>query len=392
MSHAHCGVERSSSDTEQKRSGPNNYNAYQRQINNNSKTTNADDQAYVSIQRSNSTNDIEMDAFDPMKKVVRKRLGGIKYHTSLSQSESKSRTEDQVPPETPFTLNRRSCGAQPERAFPGCTEANSVIFDNTWESVPQNSYFAKESYEESSEVPPKKNHSRQAYEKEKSTPNQDHMKRPITSNAARNLDKPKLKVSSNVDEVPNQEQNQPALSEQMRTSTPEFNNGQPSMLPHVIFDAFSNVDVSLEEASPLEGPQSSLHSLEMSKSPLQTISEAFSDVDISFEQEKTVTQRGRELEYLAKSWTTSSQTENDATPANAKNTDKRKVAASSSVDWAHDPKDTNQGKKKAEPSLRLKGNKKLAQTFASLVKAYESDLVSNKKKRLASAEKVRDIF
>jgi hypothetical protein len=112
---------------------------------------------------------------------------------------------------------------------------------------------------------------------------------------------------------------------------------------NVMTNAFSDVDIS-------------------SKAHNQNVmTNAFSDVDISMEQ-KTVKQRRKELELLSKSMTGAS--EEDAGDVNQIN--------SSAFDWDIDEPAPTKQKKKTEPTLRLKSNKKLTQKFANLVKAFEN--------------------
>lgn len=93
------------------------------------------------------------------------------------------------------------------------------------------------------------------------------------------------------------------------------------------------------------------------------VSNAFSNVDISMEPKKTVSQHRQELEMLSKSWAgTESEdyvTNQQQNPYNA-------------LGWtSEESKKSPKQKKKMEPTLRLKGNKKLTQKFANLVKAFE---------------------
>ena len=171
-------------------------------------------------------------------------------------------------------------------------------------------------------------------------------------------------------------------------------------------NAFSNVDINLEvrpsqvsESRPILGQEVDedppLQVLESSEGEdngpggaqsLQTISEAFSDVDdddVFGQHEKSVSQRRKELEYLAKSWTASkSQSrESDSSssfkvPPNNKNGSIKQPPPllDHPADWTKTPKSKNttkEKKKMMEPTLRLKGNKSLAKKFASLVKAYD---------------------
>ncbi len=190
------------------------------------------------------------------------------------------------------------------------------------------------------------------------------------------------------------------------TMTPEVIRAtKPSMRPDTpeimmaVTNAFANVDISFAGAKtatshpttnttaaahsrPKDRPMPSLISPESDDGErtlksFQTISDAFSDVDISFEQGKTVSQRRKELEYYSKSWTTSKSTthasddeqkQNPARQASKTNTAATTWAKSS---LAKSRGNTTKDKKIVEPPLRLKGNKSLAQKFASLVKAFD---------------------
>jgi hypothetical protein len=94
------------------------------------------------------------------------------------------------------------------------------------------------------------------------------------------------------------------------------------------------------------------------------VSNAFSNVDISMEPKKTVSQRRQELELLSKSWA------GDASEDDAASQQQNPYNA---LGWTSEEskKSPPKQKKKMEPTLRLKGNKKLTQKFANLVKAFE---------------------
>lgn len=94
------------------------------------------------------------------------------------------------------------------------------------------------------------------------------------------------------------------------------------------------------------------------------VSNAFSNVGISMEPKKTVSQRRQELEMLSKSWAGAA-SEDDA--ANQQQNPYNALGWTSEEAKKSSPKQ----KKKMEPTLRLKGNKKLTQKFANLVKAFE---------------------
>ena len=197
----------------------------------------------------------------------------------------------------------------------------------------------------------------------------------------------------------------PRESDRINPSVPKARASTPEIMM-AMSNAFSNVDINLEvrpsqvsESRPILGQEVDedppLQVLESSEGEdngpggaqsLQTISEAFSDVDdddVFGQHEKSVSQRRKELEYLAKSWTASkSQSrESDSSssfkvPPNNKNGSIKQPPPllDHPADWTKTPKSKNttkEKKKMMEPTLRLKGNKSLAKKFASLVKAYD---------------------
>ena len=187
----------------------------------------------------------------------------------------------------------------------------------------------------------------------------------------------------------------------------------------VVSDAFADVNINLEAATttttdpsmsltqsrpvvPLvqsftaeedtvEGLLPSIHhrqipsSAECSALLQETISEAFSDVDINFGQEKTITERRKQLEYLSASWVEDKKSRMHETSKGRsafvapKNKNEEKItksdffAGSACVrDSLHKTQATSANqKKKVEPTIRLKGNKNLAQKFSRLVHAFE---------------------
>ena len=94
------------------------------------------------------------------------------------------------------------------------------------------------------------------------------------------------------------------------------------------------------------------------------LANAFSDVDISMEQ-KTVRQRRKELELLSKSMTGASE--------DTGNLNQNNSSAFDAFEWDREEQQKThpKQKKRIEPTLRLKSNKKLTQKFANLVKAFE---------------------
>jgi len=187
---------------------------------------------------------------------------------------------------------------------------------------------------------------------------------------------------------PNKRASPPPLEHppKARASTPEIMKSMS--------DAFSNLDISLE-ATTARRPSQEFYNARPSHNeynddpPLQTfesdpednqqslksISEAFSDVgtnDIFDQQEKTTSQRRKQLEYLAKSWTADSSSSpnfNGGKKTSLDNTFAQQHKATEAADWAKETFKSNNTSK--QPTLRLKGNKSLASKFASLVKAYD---------------------
>jgi hypothetical protein len=157
-------------------------------------------------------------------------------------------------------------------------------------------------------------------------------------------------------------------NESKHISPSELSQGQSIGLPSVVSDAFSGIDIDLDD-----GPVSnSAH-----HQPHVTVSQAFSGVDIDLEPKKTVSQRRQELENLSRSRNQKSPGgEEDQQPHPISREKKINTKSTFSIlhsnqDWATSPEDKK--KVKVEPTLRLKGSKKLAQKFANLVKAFESD-------------------
>jgi len=146
----------------------------------------------------------------------------------------------------------------------------------------------------------------------------------------------------------------------VRPATPDIMNAVSS--------AFSDVNISFGDTNATQDLLAKAFSdldekgkSQKSKAHNQNVmTNAFSDVDISMEQ-KTVKQRRKELELLSKSMTGASEDAGDMNQIN-----------SSAFDWDIDEPAPTKQKKKTEPTLRLKSNKKLTQKFANLVKAFEN--------------------
>jgi len=148
-----------------------------------------------------------------------------------------------------------------------------------------------------------------------------------------------------------------------RPATPDLMNAVSS--------AFSDVNISFGDTGATRDLLAKAFSdvTENGQAKNQNVlANAFSDVDINMEQktvteQKTVRQRRKELELLSKSFTGSS--------GNAANMNQNN---SSGFDWDREEEPKNsptKQKKRIEPTLRLKSNKKLTQKFANLVKAFE---------------------
>ncbi len=203
------------------------------------------------------------------------------------------------------------------------------------------------------------------------------------------------------------QRNQPSSGNAMMTSskTPESNRAnKPAMRPDTpdlmmaVTSAFANVDISFGGAKSMPHPTANAIAVasrptdqpmpvlispesddgEKTLKSFQTISDAFSDVDICFEQEKTVIQRRKDLEYYSKSWTTSKSSSYDSGDNQQLHADHPSTSnvAAATTKWAKSSLSKSRGnptkeKKMAEPTLRLKGNKSLAQKFANLVMAFD---------------------
>lgn len=125
-----------------------------------------------------------------------------------------------------------------------------------------------------------------------------------------------------------------------RPATPE--------LMTVVTSAFSDVNISFGDTDTTKDLLAKVFSdVDDTCRKQNVLASAFSDVDISMEQ-KTVSQRRKELEQLSTSWI--------GTDGWSKEEPKKSP-----------PKQ----KKKVEPPFRLKSNMKLTQKFANLVKAFE---------------------
>ena len=142
-------------------------------------------------------------------------------------------------------------------------------------------------------------------------------------------------------------------------SDTELSVGQTTGLPSVVSDAFSGIDIDLED----EHASNSLR--------YRAQHDIASPGTVDLEQKKSVRQRREELEYLAQSWNQSQGDRNASKPTRSPLEKYIKSSAVNHYDWTANPDE--QKKAKADPTLRLKGSKKLARKFANLVKAFESD-------------------
>jgi hypothetical protein len=252
------------------------------------------------------------------RRSVEATIGGLNYRLS------KSKSEEQTIRNSPSNIQQQQ--QHGPRQLP--KENNKEKLDSAWIPLPKNDFF------QAGKVNNRPNHN----QREKSP------------------------------------ESKPSLAQQSQTeskyvSYAELNPGQTTGLPSVVSDAFSGIDIDLEDepasSSVQQRPQSDL------------TSQAFTTVDIDMEPKKTVRQRRQELEYLAKIWNEKSpKSEDDAVKPSASleqpvNTNDSSSNAVGNYDWAVTPAEKK--KVRAEPALRLKGSNKLAQKFASLVKAFESD-------------------
>ena len=173
--------------------------------------------------------------------------------------------------------------------------------------------------------------------------------------------------------TPDRNDTAPQKNVPKRATTPE--------IMMAVSDAFSNVDISFDSASPAvkelwpkesrpSDPPLNHLTQSVDGSSRQTISEAFSDVDISFGQEKTASQRRKELEQLASSWTDGTHT-TQAASSSWFNNEPSPSRTSAGATTTTSTTASSKQKRWVEPTLRLKGSKSLAKKFASLVKAYD---------------------
>jgi hypothetical protein len=292
-------------------------------------TAQANPRPYSNVQRqgdvivSKPPSDLPEDTSN--RKFVETIAGGLNYRLEKSKSEEESKR----------TSPTNSQGQTTYKSMPTAS-AKSRHLDSAWEPVPQNDFFQASK-----------------------------------SNAAKSKDaqKPRVSDSKSSKESQSKRQND-RKNESKYLSDTELSQGQTTGLPSVVSDAFSGIDIDLDN-------EPASNSIQNQSQHKVASSRVFSTVDVDLEPTKTVRQRRQELEYLAKNWNEKSPRD-DAEPLAPSPTEKQlnshgscsKIA--SSYDWATTPEEEKK-KVKAEPALRLKGSKKLAQKFASLVKAFESD-------------------
>ncbi|KAL3787710.1 hypothetical protein HJC23_012136 [Cyclotella cryptica] len=251
------------------------------------------------------------------RRVVKTTVGGENQRLTMLRSTSKTKSEDKML--SPSTKEDSKAVQQP---------SNGKNADKAWVAVPETKYFQPAS-------------------------NTSHSK-PLTDKKHKGGDrKPSLDST-----VQQQQKN-----ESKYISHSELSQGQSIGLPSVVSDAFSGIDIDLDD-----GPVSNL----VHYQPHSTVSEAFFGVDIDLEPTKTVSQRRQDFEYQTRSWNQKSPggDEDQQIPPISKEKEIRSKV-DSNQGWAMTPKDKKRAK--VEPTLRLKGSKMLAQKFANLVKAFESD-------------------
>mmetsp|Transcript_37074 Transcript_37074/g.63052 ORF Transcript_37074/g.63052 Transcript_37074/m.63052 type:complete len:386 (+) Transcript_37074:302-1459(+) len=330
--------------------------------------------------------------------------GGLTYHMESSGSKPRGDKYNDAPPtpQTPSTIT------EPTWAVP--TPKGGMFGQGGGGEVKKGSRNAFEAQTQTNrhvpnqqvsnqwpftgEAPPKKNNSGKN--------SLDMPQLTDKNNIAKVVSKPKIsahpsaKPNKNKVSSRTQPNSNVDLQKQHSTSTPEPSQKnfakKRASTPEIMMavsDAFSDVDISLEvsrpsnEQQPLKRNEDDMRlrpvaTLEEEvQSPLETISEAFSDVDVGLErQQKTVSQRRKELEYLSKNWNQSksqdigSGSSNFVTAQNENSANQPRKSAIS-THWSNEPKKPATKKKLGEPTLRLKGNKSLAKKFASLVKAYD---------------------
>jgi hypothetical protein len=236
----------------------------------------------------------------------------------VSASLSKSKSEDEI-------LQRNPSNVQERHTSEKLVNTSIANLDSAWVPVPQKDYFQPTG---------KSDANKPTTEQRQSTTEQRQRNKQV-----------------------NETQVQPQQHESKYLSHSALNQGQTIGLPSVVSDAFSGIDIDLDEES---GPP-----------PI------YRQAHVDIEPNKSVSQRRQELEHLARTWNQKSpgaDKEDQVQPSLSKGRVGTSQGQSSRVenqDWAITPEEKRKGK--IEPNLRLKGSKKLAQKFANLVKAFESD-------------------
>ena len=260
------------------------------------------------------------------RKFVETSIGGLNYRLSNSKS------DDQTVPRNSSHLNKQHTS----NSLNTPVKSHDDELDSSWVPVPKNDFFSSGNVNKNKSTP--SDRQRANVNKNKSTPS-DRQRAASEQGASRSK----------------------------YLSDTELSQGQTTGLPSVVSDAFSGIDIDLDdEPASTSVQQQSQHSI---------TSRTFSAADVEPEPKKTVRQRRQELEYLAKSWGEKSPGDQENDFVKHSSTSPHKQSSSKNAnqyDWATTPEEEKK-KTKAEPTLRLKGSKKLAQKFANLVKAFESD-------------------
>jgi len=256
------------------------------------------------------------------RRFVEANIGGLNYRLS------KTKSEEQTVRSNPSKVQQEQQSIPKTKQH--VTANTNQLDDSAWVPVPNNDYFQNNSQ----------------------------------MNKSKSWDEPKRQGPvSKPPKEPQTIHHKQERRESKYLSDTELSHGQAAGLPSVVSDAFSGIDIDFDDGT-------------ASNAVIQhpTI---VSSQSADLEPKKTVRQRRQELENLAKSW-------NEPSPGNEAEEVVTTIKHSTSLDsqarsnnadintydWANSPDEDNKIK---EPKLRLKSSKKLAQKFASLVKAFESD-------------------
>ena len=297
-------------------------------------------------------------------------------NSSSINNTKKQPTAKEISPAIAYRNTPSHTGSHASRLESVEDDRKSNVDESAWESIPQNKYFS--SAKGKSHAQSKERDTHQGSAQDRSSANEGGRISTTlnkTNDSQRHQEHPGETRFRKLKTAPQQNQSKP---NPRLTSFPETEDDRLSALPHVVSDAFSNVDISLDDANPISSsvPTQS-YSIDEPQSSLQTISQAFSDVNISLEHDKTVSQRRQELEYLSKSWTDKTSSDSTDRASNANADERLEIAPSwltnNDKKYGNQAAQTSKLKKTMEPKLRLKGSKKLTQKFASLIKAFEDD-------------------